>query len=93
MPRYHAHKAVGNEAAERIQVNIVELFARPADERQCVVRVGTGVAVAGKMLGRGNDVLRLQPAHIGRRFSRHIFFAFAKRAVANDGVLGIAVDV
>ena len=60
---------------------------------QRVVRVGVGVAVAWKMLGRGNDAIALQPFHKSPRLVGYVVAAFAKRPQANHGVSRVAVDV
>ena len=63
------------------------------NHRQLVVRIGIGVAVAGKMLCRGQHPLALQPQHILYAQLAHSLAVGAKRASANHRVLRVGVYV
>ena len=93
MPRQHTHQAVGNQAAVGVEVDVAQLVGGVAHHGQRVVRVGVGVAVAGEVLGGGNDAVALQTLHVSHRLAGHVVAVLAERAVADYGVVGIAVDV
>ena len=57
------------------------------------MRIGTGVPVSGKVLGDGDDTRRGQAASIGCCLSTNAAGRFAEGAGADDGVVGVGVDV
>ena len=57
------------------------------------VRVGAGVAVAGKVLRRGEHPVVLEAAHLGRDEPADVGRVLAERAGVDDRVGGIVVDV
>ena len=68
-------------------------LGRVFDQRQLVMRVGAGVAVPGKVLAARRHTLRLQHPDDGRAESRHGQRLIRERAVADDRVLRVRVDV
>ena len=66
---------------------------RVLDERQLEVRVGAGVAVPREVLAARGDALALQRADDGRRRGGATARPCRQRAVADDRVLRIGVDV
>ena len=51
---------LGDRGAERLELDRAQAIGRMLDERQLEVRVGAGVAVAGKMLAAGGQAGALQ---------------------------------
>ncbi len=66
---------------------------RMLDERELEMRVGARVAVARKMFPAGGDTFRLQAANDGGAQPRHVGGFLRQRAVADDRVLRIRMDV
>ena len=64
--------AVGDRRAERHQLDRVEPPAIVIDDRQRLVRIDAGVAVAGKVLAARRDAGCLQRADDRRAEPRHV---------------------
>ena len=93
MPHHHAFHTLGHEVLERRQMDAVDKPCRMPDKRQGFVRVGFGIAVTGKMLGRTHHALALHALQEQRRETCHRLRVFSERAGVDDGILGIVVHV
>ena len=93
--RRHQHRdAGGDRAAERRELDRASRDAPVAgDHRQLEVRVGRGVAVAGKVLAAGERARRRGWRETRRARPRGGVRGGAEGAIADDGVGGIAGDV
>ena len=78
---------------ERHELDRVEPIGRMLDERQLEVRVGAGVAVPGKVLAAGRDAFACSVSMMHRAEPRDILGRLGQRAVADDRVLRVGVDV
>ena len=87
------HRAAGDEAAEGRELNRVQPLGREGEKRKDVVRVGVGVAVAGKVLRRADKAAVLQPAQVRAGHAGHERGPVAVGARVDDGVEGVRVDV
>jgi hypothetical protein len=84
--RHHAHPPV----AERHQVHFAQPGQVGVDDRQNHVRVGVGVAVAGKALAA---ITRRVSSCKPLMRSSPPLLVFAKRAVANDRLPGFFTSI
>ena len=79
--------------SKRNQLDGVQAVRRMVDHRQFHVRVGAGVAVAGKVLAAGRHAVGLQcPDNHGPQ-PRHLIRALRQRPVADHRVLKVRVNV
>ena len=58
MAYHHSAESVGYVVGKRAQVDIAQSFGRVVDDRERLVAVGAGVAVAREMLGYGEHSSR-----------------------------------
>ena len=90
------HDGVGarrDAGAKRRQLDAIEAVARLRDDRQTEVRVDVGVAVAGKVLERGQHAAGVQAAHVGGRQLADRVRLLAEDARVDHRVARVVVDV
>ena len=90
---HHSLDASFDECVEGVEVDGVDVFLCVVDDRKVEMAVGLGVAVSGKMLRHSHNPLALEATHIGDSLLRHRLSILAERAHADDGVLGVGVEV
>ena len=90
---HDAPHAGGEEAAEGVQVDGVDIGEGVVDDGQLEVTVFVGVAMAGEMLGHSHDSLALLSEGVHDGEACHTLRVGAEGAGADDGVVGVGVDV
>ena len=91
----HHHRAYARikRRGERSEVEATKLAKRTTHRGQGVVAVGFCVAVAGKVLDAGHDSGLLHSANLGLCEQGDTVRITSQRALSNDGVARIGVDV
>ena len=82
-----------DRSLERHALDLAQPFRRMLDERQFVVRVGGRVAVARKVFSARGDAFSLQRTDDRRAETGDVFRVVGERAIANDRVLRVGLDV
>jgi D-glycero-alpha-D-manno-heptose-7-phosphate kinase len=93
MRRHDERHVLEYRSAKRLELHGTETIRRMFDDRQLQMRVGDRIPVAGEVLSAGGHALSLQPPDDGACEPRHVGGVFAERAVPDDGISGIGVDV
>ncbi len=79
--------------AERHQLDRLEPRPFVLDDRQRVVRIDVRIAVSGKVFAARRDARALQPAYDRATETRHGARGGGQRAIADDGVGLVRMDV
>ncbi len=79
--------------AERLELHRAQTVWGVLDERQLVVRIGAGVAVTRKVFAARRHTLGLKSPNDHRAEPRDLVGAFRQRAIADDGILRVGVNV
>ena len=93
MARHDAHDPAFDGGLEGDEFERVEPRAVVRKDGEAEVGVRGGVAVAGEVLGRGDNAARLRPLHERADHLGHELGPLAVGADVDDGVLRVVVDV
>jgi hypothetical protein len=92
--RHHDRRDPGRDRAlEGTDLHVFQARAALLDRRQREMGIEVGVAVPGKVLGRRHHAAALKPLDHGDAQSSHPLGVVAERAVADDGIVRVRVDV
>ena len=93
VPDHHAADTLGDESAEGHEVDLFELVECARDGCELVVAVERGAAVAGEVLGHGENAAFVEPARERRRVARDAVRVVAEGTRGDDRVRGRGVHV
>ena len=92
--RGHDRRHAGlNRRLEWQEFHAAETVRRMLHDRQLEMGVGARVAVTGEMFAARRDALGLQRPHDGAAEPRSLLGLLRQRAIADDGILRVGVDV
>ena len=93
MRHHHRIDSGLNSLAERSQLDRIQPRPISGDLGHAEMRIGCGIAVAGKMLGGGHHSVGARAANVGGHKVAHLFRIFAKRAGVDNRIRRVGVDV
>ena len=93
MRHHHGIHARLDGAPERRQLNRIEPRPVAGDLSEAEMRIGSGVAVSGKMFGRGQHAALVSAANVRRHEIAHLLGVFSERARVDDGIRRVGIHV
>ena len=82
-----------NRAPEWRQLNRIQARPVARDFSQAKMRIGSGVAVSGKVFGRGQHEALVGAPNVRRHEIAHLLRVFSERARVNDGIRRVGIHV
>ena len=93
MRHHHGVDASGDRLAEWRKLDRIQMCAVPVHASHTEMRVSGGIAVARKMLHRGQHASLVRSLDIGGNQIADLLGIFSKRPRVDDGIRRIRVDV
>ena len=93
MPDHHHVRIFVDELPVGVEFHFIKVNTAFADDGQTDMRVGFGVAVAGKVLDGGDNAAILHPVHVKGGLAVHLVTVFTEGAAVNHGVTAVVIDV
>ena len=93
MRRHHARQPTFDKFTKRVQFERINANAVVRNHGRVGVGVHARVAVARKVLGRGQQAAVVHSFHVGVGFFKNAVLVFTKRPKINNGVVGVVIDI
>ena len=93
MSHHNTRQAFRNHFFVGIQLYIIESFLIKVNRRQCLMRILSGISMSRKMFSTREYSSAVLPFYKSNCLICHVLFIFSKRAIPNDRVQWIGIDI